>query len=94
MYKLKEARNCTNGEGAERKFKEIYGTQQQTRQKVRAERLQIQNVNLAEIQSVNTAQIRGFNVTAVSPSSEGCLHFDKKIENFTFHEFLSYLAVR
>ena len=90
---MKEDRNCTNGEGAERKFKEIYGTQQ-TRQKVRAERLQIQNVNLAEIQSVNTAQIRGFNVTAVSSSSEGCLHSDKRIGNFTFHEFLSYLAVR
>ena len=68
----------------ERKFKEIYLTQQ-SRQKVRAKRLQIQNVNLAEIQSVNTAQIRGFNVAAVSPSSEGCLHFDNRIENVKFH---------
>ena len=63
----------------ELKFKEIYVTQQ-TRQKVRAVRLQIQNVNLAQIQRVNTAQIRGFNVTALSLISEGCLHFNKRIE--------------
>ena len=51
----------------ERKFKEIYLTQQ-SRQKVRAKRLQIHNVNLPQIQSVNTEQIQGFNVAVVSLS--------------------------
>ena len=47
LYKLKKHKICTTGEGVEHKFKEIYVTQL-SGQKVRAERLQIQNVYLAE----------------------------------------------
>ena len=44
---FKKHKICTTGEGVEHKFKEIYVTQL-SGQKVRAERLQIQNVYLAE----------------------------------------------
>ena len=47
----------------EHKFKEIY-VPQRSRQKVRAKRIQIQIVNLAQIQNENTVQIRGLNVAA------------------------------